>query len=116
MWLGRLRRLGDIEKRGFGDTLKIIFEMSADNGIYIAEFPDGFRVVHTQAIDNLHFHEADSKEWHQTIEDYYGEAGVFTKEKAYGEALRLEKKAIDEMGFTEYGICSIGFFDHKFDD
>ena len=27
--------------------------MSADNGIYVAQFPDGYRVIHAQAIDNL---------------------------------------------------------------
>ena len=87
--------------------------MSADNTIAIAEFPDGFRVVHAQAIENLHFHMADSKEWHETIEDYYSEAKVFkTKKEAMVEANKLD----DETWLCEYGICNIGFFDHKFND
>jgi len=89
--------------------------MSADNGIYIAEFPDGFRVIHAQAIENLYFYEEGSKEWHDTIDGYFKESKVLKTEKeARKTAQEMNKKITDEYLFTEYGICSIGFFNHKF--
>ncbi len=30
--------------------------MSADNGIYIAKFPEGWRVIHAQAIENINYY------------------------------------------------------------
>lgn len=30
--------------------------MSADNGIYVVQFKDGYRVEHLQAIDNIYWH------------------------------------------------------------
>jgi hypothetical protein len=30
--------------------------MSADNGIYIAKFPDGFRVAYSSAIENVDYY------------------------------------------------------------
>ena len=89
--------------------------MSADDIVAIAEFPDGFRVVHTQCIENITYHKAGNKEWHKTLDDYFGKAKCYkTNAECFQEALRLEKKAIDDMGFPEYGIGSLGFFDHKF--
>ncbi len=88
--------------------------MSIDDTIIIAEFPDGFRVEHVQAADNLTYFKKGSKDWHETLDEFFGESEVLTKEDAEKKANILEKKALKDYGFTEYGVCDFGFFDHKF--
>jgi len=79
--------------------------MSADNGIYIAEFSDGFRVCHGQAIDNLSYYPSGSKEEKDEWKRYFGNSKVFvTKDKAGLEASKL----YDQYGWTEYGIVHLG--------
>ena len=53
--------------------------MSGDNGIYIAEFPDGFRVIHAQAIENLAYFEEGTKAWKDEIRTYFKDTKLFTK-------------------------------------
>lgn len=79
--------------------------MSADNAILIAHFPDGYRVIHAQAIENIDYYPAGSKEYKKVLKDYFGNAKVFETEKeAYEEA---ERKAND-TDILEYGVINIG--------
>ena len=43
--------------------------MSADNGIYIAKFPDGFRVAYALAIENTTYYPEGSKERQEILEE-----------------------------------------------
>jgi len=87
--------------------------MSADNGIYILQTKDGFRVIEAQAIENL---------WYWGWEDgpgsglnprylkkYFGKAERFcTEEEAWKEASRLFKEIMDgDFPILEYGITPI---------
>ena len=76
--------------------------MSADNGIYILESKDGFRVVYAHAIDNIYEHgwKFNSK----YLKKYFGEAPVLTtRDEAWKEAKKLYYKVI-ARGILEYGI------------
>lgn len=89
--------------------------MSADNGVYIAEFPDGFRVAHAQAIENCF----DSPDFPDSLTDAYrgmifGSSKVFASEfDAYTEAYIIYKSIMNAEygGVVEYGIASLGKFD-----
>ena len=75
--------------------------MSSDNGIYIAKFPDGYRVIEACAIDNIDYDPIGSKERKETLKSYFEGCTVFpTIQKAMQEALRIH----DKFGYTEYGI------------
>lgn len=55
--------------------------MSADNGIYIAEFKDGFRVCHAQAIDNVFY--GDDRKFHQAQRVlYFGRSDCMNRDQA----------------------------------
>lgn len=90
--------------------------MSADNGIYIlvTKGPE-YRVSHAQAIDNIHYNEDSDHDPEffnsDIVYDYFGECQVFTNEDdALKEATRLE----EDIGWTEYGICSLYFEEETF--
>ncbi len=86
--------------------------MSADNGIYIAQFPDGYRVVHTSAIENIDFYPEGSIERKQMLKDYFGESEVFVNYRyAYEHALILNEKLNEMDVFLEYGILSLGEYE-----
>lgn len=79
--------------------------MSSDNGIYLAKFSDGYRVIHDQAIDNIFYHRPNTKVRKNVIKNYFKDSKVFkTKKSAIKKALKLE----EEIGYTEYGICDLG--------
>jgi len=81
--------------------------MSADNGIYILESLDGFRVIHAQAIENIYSypHEGFNEDY---LKRYFGEAKLIeTEEDAYKEALRLYKEISADGLPIEYGIVPI---------
>ena len=88
--------------------------MSADNGIYIAEFPtlDGgreWRVIETQAIGNLDYYPEGSPEEAREIVRYYGAAqGFSTVVEASKKAFEIQ----DYYGWTEYGVCVLPPFEH----
>ena len=87
--------------------------MSADNGIYIAQFPDGFRVVHASAIENLNYFEEGTDEWKNELEIYFGnknEKVFITQEEAQNYAYELAKGYY----ILEYGVSYIGYFDYLF--
>ncbi len=92
--------------------------MSADNGIYILQAKDGYRVTHAQAIDNLNWWPEDSgyrEELNpQVVYDYFHASKVFsTKEEALKEAWRLYD-GIEEDGLPiEYGVSPIHGMEDK---
>lgn len=83
--------------------------MSADNGIYIAEFPNGYRVIKAAAIDNLSLGDKVIKE--KYVRDYFCKAKLIPNLDA---ATRIAFK-MEQEGYTEYGVNNIGFFDLEFD-
>jgi len=79
--------------------------LSADNTIAIAKFPEGWRVVHAQAIDNIDYFPKGSKERKQVLKEIFGDSEVFsTEEEAQSYALELE----EDYSYVEYGICDLG--------
>lgn len=85
--------------------------MSADNGIYITEWNDGYRVAETTSIDDISYkHQTESEEEatvHQN--DFkkraFGSSPVFkTLEAAILYAHRLESEIIKNGWFLEYGV------------
>jgi hypothetical protein len=79
--------------------------MSADNGIYIAEFSDGFRVVHAQAIDNLNYFPQGSEEEKQEWKNYFDGAKLFATKEA---AILYAHELASEYDVLEYGVSFIG--------
>lgn len=92
--------------------------MSADNGIYILESKDGFRVIHSQAIENIYFWETmpGEKLNPKYLKQYFGEAKVFkTRDEAWLEARRIYDEIMGEGFPLEYGINIIpGWEDKEF--
>ena len=85
--------------------------MSADNGIYIAKFSDGYRAVHATAIENIDYYPAGSAERKNELKSYFGKAKIFaTENEAYIEAKRLKEIILDDdfCPILEYGICYLG--------
>lgn len=117
--------------------------MSADDGIYILQAKDGFRVIHAQAIDNLYWWWDDERlyddEWVKSEEargvenPYYGKGGssrelnprfiynyfkdskVFkTRNEALDEVDRIYLKIMkSDVPFTEYGVSFIEGWEDK---
>lgn len=82
--------------------------MSADNGIYIAKFPDGFRVAYGHAIENVTYYPIGSIERKEELREYFGESPLFdTRDSSDEYAMKLSK----EHDFLEYGIAYIGEFE-----
>lgn len=98
--------------------------MSADDGIYILQSKDGYRIIHAQAIENLYWWNIDGKKEHyfagklnpKILLDYFGDCEVFKiKEEAYKEADRLYNRYVEDFGYVEYGINFIyGWEDKEF--
>jgi len=82
--------------------------MSADNGIYILESKDGFRVTHAQAIDNLWW--PGNKLNPVQLKKYFGECKVF---KSLKEAYSKAKNIKYQVGYVEYGISFIEGWEDK---
>lgn len=76
--------------------------MSADNGIYITKWNDGYRVAECAAIDNLDY--IDTKEGVDYILANFGNSEVFEDlDSAKEEAYELENKT----DVLEYGIVTL---------
>lgn len=61
--------------------------MSADNGIYIAKFPEGYRAAYGHNIENIDYFPAGSKERKAELKSYFdGSKILATREEAYIEA------------------------------
>ena len=88
--------------------------MSADNGIYIIKFPEGYRVAHCQAIENIDYYPEGSKERKKALKDYFGKSKVFTeKDEAILFAHKLAKEIMDDdfCPILEYGVQYLGEYE-----
>jgi len=84
--------------------------MSADNGIYILETKDGFRVAHAQAIGNIHYNADETGFNLREIYRYFHKGKFFKfKEEALKEACKMYEEIINDpiCPIVEYGICPI---------
>jgi hypothetical protein len=92
--------------------------MSADNGIYVAKFSDGYRVTEAQAIENIDYFPAGSKERKEQLLAYFGESTVFeTQEEAFNYAHKLEANiAASDFPVLEYGVSYIGPYEDFWTD
>ncbi len=78
--------------------------MSADNGIYIHKFTDGFRVVHSQAIENIYW-EADESGYNgRELWQYFKDSPVY---QTRAEALEAASKLYDDIDILEYGMSFV---------
>jgi len=79
--------------------------MSADNGIYIMKFLDGYRVCHGMAIERLTFYKEGTPEWVEEHRAYFGKSEVYlTKEDAILKAHEMA----NDYPILEYGVCYSG--------
>ena len=79
--------------------------MSADNGIYIAKFKAGWRVIEAQAIDNLSYYPGGSEGEKEIWRDYFGNAPLIpTLQEARNAAFEMASKC----DMLEYGISDLG--------
>lgn len=87
--------------------------MSADNGIYIAKFPDGYRVAHLQAIENIDYYPTRSAERKAKLKEYFGASPIFTEIRlVYEYAFKLQMEILtDPDGELEYGIQLLGEYE-----
>lgn len=90
--------------------------MSADNGVYILQTKDGFRVAEAAAIENIDWNCEDG-EWNEDyIIDIFGRSEVYkTNEEASKRAFDIYDDIMkDEFcPICEYGICPIFKFKDK---
>lgn len=97
--------------------------MSADNGIYIAKFPDGYRVTDVVGcIENIDYDPPNSKERKRELKAYFGNSKVYKVRKdAYDYAWEVyDKWYTDEEEYgigcpIEYGVSYIGEYE-SFED
>ena len=88
--------------------------MSADNGVYIAKFPDGYRVAYSHNIEDVDYFPVGSQERKNVLKEKFGKSTIFaTKSEAFDEAKRIEAdlENDDDFYILEYGICSIGEYE-----
>lgn len=78
--------------------------MSADNGIYIHKFKDGYKVTHAQAIDNIYWHRGRKKYNYRILNQYFKHSPKF---KTIIEATVYAVKLSKEIEYTEYGISEV---------
>jgi len=87
--------------------------MSADDGIYILESKDGFRVIYAAAIENVWEWDSTYTSKHlipKYLKEYFGEAKVLnSRDAAWEEAL----KQIKELPYLQYGIRIIPGWEDK---
>lgn len=79
--------------------------MSADNGIYILKTKDQYRVIHTQAIENIywsHFYRDMRRHPVSTrLVEYYGDTR-YTRN--FDKAMKVASIMSKDYGTLEYGI------------
>ena len=81
--------------------------MSADNGIYIGKFPDGYRVTHAQAIENIDYYPHGSRKELEMIRNYFGKSQVFP---TYEEARKAVRRLVTKLnGKYADSYSSFGF-------
>jgi hypothetical protein len=86
----------------------MVSEMSADNGIYIAKFPDGYRVAYAACIENIDYYRPNTKARKKELKAYFGDSQIFkTEVKAFRHAWKLSK----DYDYLEYGVSYIGEYE-----
>ncbi|MEG1523856.1 MAG: hypothetical protein RR475_02390 [Clostridia bacterium] len=84
--------------------------MSADNGIYILKCKDQYRVVHAQAIENLHWSFVTGESIPELVPtrvyELYSESR-YTRNKQM--ALFIASKMLEDLPVCEYGIKIIRY-------
>jgi hypothetical protein len=85
--------------------------MSADNGIYILESDDGYRITHAQAIENITYDPDDTGYNQEWVKCLFGDCKVFsTIDQARDEAWRLYNEIMEsDFPIVEYGISTVGY-------
>lgn len=79
--------------------------MSADNGIYIARFFSGYKVIHAQNIEDLDYYEENTKERKEVWKKFFKNAKTF---KDASKALEYAVKLFEKESIVEYGIVDLG--------
>ena len=82
--------------------------MSADNGIYVAEFDDGFRVGYAGAIENVRYNRG-SDGWIEVINSIWNASPLFKNVKEAVNWARIKAKEFETEEFEyevglEYGV------------
>jgi len=78
--------------------------MSADNGIYIHKFRNGWAVTHAQAIENIYWARGKRQYNYNILRDYFKNAPRF---KTESEALEYAAKELRGLDICEYGISFV---------
>ena len=88
--------------------------MSADNGVYVLETKDGFRVAELMAVENYLWDEeiggdtTDQDVWIKNAREMWANSPHFkTEEEAMKYAKELYDKIMKDFGIVEYGISFI---------
>ena len=83
--------------------------MSADNGIYLHKFPEGWKVCHTQAIENIFWLAEEGKYNEKYLNEYFKDSPVFkTREEASIYAWKLYDEIMkSDFPIIEYGISEV---------
>lgn len=82
--------------------------MSADNGIYVAEFPDGYRVCYGSCIENVFYWPEGTPEYKNCLREYFCNSPVFPLEHMAASYAWAKYKELDYQ--TEYGVAYLGKF------
>lgn len=87
--------------------------MSADNSVIIGCFPNEFRVIHAQAIDNLSYEPDDEDGFNSgAVVRYFSKGEVCPSVEI---AIVRAHKLADSIAILEYGVSKI-HFPHTFDE
>lgn len=81
--------------------------MSADNGIYIHKFRNGWAVIEAQAIDNIYWQRGKKKYNYNILYQYFKNAPRFkTRTEAFEHAGKLYDEIMNDdfCPICEYGI------------
>lgn len=83
--------------------------MSADDGIYLHKFKNGWRVTHAQAIENISWRPGKDGYNHKALNETFADSPLFkTEAEAQKYAFKLYDKAVKEFGYCpEYGISKV---------
>jgi len=86
--------------------------MSADNAVIVGCFPNEFKVIHAQAIDNLGYEPDDEDGFNsREVISYFNNGKTFSHLE---KALVYAHELADNTTFVEYGVQKIQF-PHTFD-
>ncbi|EKD89631.1 MAG: hypothetical protein ACD_33C00023G0002 [uncultured bacterium] len=75
--------------------------MSADNGIYIVKFPDGFRVAYAQAIEIIDYYLEGSDERKEKLKMYFGNSKVYVEKEL---AILAAHSLAEQYEYLDYGV------------